>query len=159
MCDNLVNHFSCSCANGWMGGGLDKRCTGSNMGNDTERDCLLDSALFFNVLGTVCLRHGMLANIFVCMLDYEHTIRSREHTWTKDTRDGHQCLLNHFAEIDECKNVVCGGESKCHDGVGNFTCECAPGWAGGGENTLCTGTLFGSSFVCRHRAISVPSAS
>ena len=32
------------------------------------------------------------------------------------------------AEVDECKNVVCGGVSKCIDGVGTFTCECAPGW-------------------------------
>ena len=32
------------------------------------------------------------------------------------------------AEVDECKNVVCGGASQCIDGVGTFTCECAPGW-------------------------------
>ena len=32
------------------------------------------------------------------------------------------------AEVDECKNVVCGGDSKCIDGVDTFTCKCAPGW-------------------------------
>ena len=40
-------------------------------------------------------------------------------------------------EIDECHGVDCGGLSKCVDGVGQYTCECADGWSGGGVNTIC----------------------
>ena len=40
-------------------------------------------------------------------------------------------------EIDECNGVDCGGLSKCVDGVGQYTCECADGWSGGGVNRTC----------------------
>ena len=39
--------------------------------------------------------------------------------------------------IDHCTDVECGGESKCINGIGNYTCECVDGWSGGGVNATC----------------------
>ena len=49
----------------------------------------------------------------------------------------HQCYPRLFTEADECANVTCGGQSKCSGRNGNFSCECADGWTGGGENQIC----------------------
>ena len=38
---------------------------------------------------------------------------------------------------DFCAGVDCGGPSNCTNGVGHYTCECAPGWHGGGVNKKC----------------------
>jgi hypothetical protein len=46
-------------------------------------------------------------------------------------------------DINECTagdGVVCGGASSCVDGVNKYTCNCASGWAGGGDNAVCTDT-------------------
>ena len=40
-------------------------------------------------------------------------------------------------DIDECKDVDCGGKSKCTNGIGKYICECAKGWTGGGVNKTC----------------------
>ena len=40
--------------------------------------------------------------------------------------------------MDECAGVRCGGDSACVNGENKYTCNCAAGWSGGGDNTVCT---------------------
>ena len=41
-------------------------------------------------------------------------------------------------DIDECEGVVCGGASTCTNAHNRFSCECADGWTGGGDDEICT---------------------
>jgi hypothetical protein len=37
-----------------------------------------------------------------------------------------------------CHDVDCGGTSTCANGLDKYTCSCAAGWTGGGDNAVCT---------------------
>ncbi|UYV78311.1 JAG1 [Cordylochernes scorpioides] len=66
------------------------------------------------------------------------------------------------AEVNECDNHPCQNNGTCIDLLGNFTCQCAPGWQGPTCNTRvhlsCDATLClnggtclaqGASFICQ----------
>ena len=47
------------------------------------------------------------------------------------------------SDINECTPtagdvVVCGGTSTCTNGLNKYTCNCAAGWEGGGDDQVCT---------------------
>ena len=44
-------------------------------------------------------------------------------------------------DVDECIGVKCGGKSVCFNGLNLYTCMCAEGWRGGGDNNVCTGRI------------------
>ena len=35
-----------------------------------------------------------------------------------------------YLDIDDCASDPCLNDGNCEDGVAEFTCNCAPGWAG-----------------------------
>ena len=39
-------------------------------------------------------------------------------------------LISDIAIIDDCENVTCENGGSCHDGWGNFTCQCISGYTG-----------------------------
>jgi len=53
--------------------------------------------------------------------------------WKDETGTADVCT-----EINECDGMTCGGAaSTCVDGINQFTCNCGPGWGGGGVGQLC----------------------
>ena len=36
----------------------------------------------------------------------------------------------HLLEVDECASNPCVNNGTCHDGRGDFTCNCIPGYEG-----------------------------
>ena len=77
------------------------------------------------------LQEGSQA-IFICDTGYRllgsKNLTCREGQWTG---------VIPSCDLDECHDIVCGGLSKCIDGIGEYTCECAKGWHGGGVNQRC----------------------
>ena len=72
--------------------------------------------------------------VFKCdpgyQLSHNNAVTCKEGHWTG--------AMPSCVDIDECAGVDCGGNSSnCTNGVGQYTCECAPGWHGGGVNKKC----------------------
>ncbi len=113
--DEGLNSFSCTCNEGYTGGGLQNACAVDYSDDCTPGIC---------GAGGSCTDEGLNTYSCACADGY--------------TGGGEQvsCSVDMF---DDCANNACGVGGSCTDqGVNTFSCVCSDGYTGGGTDSPCT---------------------
>jgi Notch-like protein len=141
----------CSTSTGFSGATCGECAAGKGYEAGTCSDCTFADREWNNEI-----THNAACATQVCAEGYGVT--SDAVSWAATGGNCAQCGVGYesaqgsgvCADVNECQAgtvlgvsrdaVVCGGTSTCQNGVGTnkYTCNCAAGWIGGGDNTLCT---------------------
>ena len=117
VCIEGRGYYSCECLKGWSGGGKNRPCE--------------DGSVSCNGVGQVG-KTG--TGDCVCDAGFEGTPSWNGTHWNNPCRD-----------IDECENVICGGDIPCENKINSYFCNCSrntdsdKAWVGGGTDKTCDG--------------------
>ena len=145
---NVPGSYECKCADGWEGGGTNKKCDGLYLRVGAgERVCLITFPFpSYPLSVSLC---------FYVILRLNNFIDVDECAWTRcggtsqcvNGQNKYSCNCsdgwegggdnNRCVDIDECDGIHCGGDSRCFNRVNHYFCDCASGWTMGGRDTVC----------------------